>query len=61
MAVAVVGAITFGHPRRGLRDGQPTPPPPARFACARRGHENDHVYDHRYLKIYLMALESWRA
>ena len=30
VAVAVAGVITVGHdhPLRGLRDGQPTPPPP---------------------------------
>jgi hypothetical protein len=39
----VAGVITVGHghPLRGLRDGQPTPPAPAHFARARRGHGHD--------------------
>jgi hypothetical protein len=42
VVVAVAGVITVGHPLRGLRDGQPTPPVLARFARARRDHDHGH-------------------
>jgi pyridinium-3,5-bisthiocarboxylic acid mononucleotide nickel chelatase len=41
------GGHDHGHPLRGLRDGQTTPPAPVRFADARRGHDHDHDDGHR--------------
>ena len=48
VAVALAGVITVGNHLRGLRNGRPTPPVPARFARARCGHDHSHGHDHGY-------------